>query len=203
MQVRVSKKQVIQLLKITIALGLIYYLVVTGRLDFGQMRVIVARPGLFAITVAGWFLTSVCLGSLRWWILLRGMRLFAPYLRALQLQMIGLFFNATMPGSVGGDIVKGFYIIKDQHQGDKTPAMLTVLFDRIVGLMALFFMGAAVLVFNAEVSLDNPALQTVTFLTYLGAFLSLVFILIIVLPLSFIDKIVSQLLNLRLPGYLS
>ncbi len=52
-------------------------------------------------------------------------------------------------------------------------------------------------------SLDNPALQTVTFLTYLGAFLSLVFILIIVLPLSFIDKIVSQLLNLRLLGYLS
>ncbi len=79
--------------------------------------------------------------------LIAGYATFRALSSGLQLQMIGLFFNATMPGSVGGDIVKGFYIIKDQHQGDKTPAMLTVLFDRIVGLMALFFMGAAVLGF--------------------------------------------------------
>lgn len=193
--------RLIQFLKLAVAAGLIYWLVSAGKLDFTQLSLVFKSPQLFLITVFGWFFISVILGSLRWWTLLRGVNLVAPYLRALQLQMIGLFFNATMPGSVGGDIVKGFYIIKDQEQGDKTPAMLTVLFDRIIGLMALFFMGAIVLLSIDEPGFHDGLMRQVSWVTYFGASASLAFLMLLLIPMPGVDALVDKLLQRKIVGF--
>ena len=77
------------------------------------------------------------LGAFRWYILLKALDLVVSYFRALQLQLIGFFFNTAMPGAVGGDIVKAIYIMREQQSKRKTPAMLAVLLDRVVGVVAL------------------------------------------------------------------
>ena len=84
------------------------------------------------------------------------------------MQLIGLFFNTTMPGAVGGDIIKAVYIIREQSKQGKTAAMLTVLLDRVVGLAALFVMAAVAVSFNYSFFIDRPALMPLVAFIFLG-----------------------------------
>lgn len=80
----------------------------------------------------------VCLcGILRWqWILrVQGIELSFP--RATSIFFIGMFFNAFMLGSTGGDVIKAWYAARETHH-KKAEAVATVVVDRLIGLMALF-----------------------------------------------------------------
>ncbi|MFN2540734.1 MAG: lysylphosphatidylglycerol synthase transmembrane domain-containing protein [Chthoniobacterales bacterium] len=72
----------------------------------------------------------------RWHVLLQvqGIRLSAP--RVTGLFFIGMFFNQFLPGGTGGDIIKSYYLLKETP-GRKAGALLSVLFDRLIGLVAL------------------------------------------------------------------
>lgn len=60
----------------------------------------------------------------------------------VRLMMIGIFFNLVVPGAVGGDVIKMAYV--SQRAGDKkAEAVLTILVDRIVGLLGLLLVAAA------------------------------------------------------------
>jgi len=59
--------------------------------------------------------------------------------RAFVLNMVGSFYNSFMPGSTGGDLVKAYYAAK--HTTHRTRAVMTVIIDRILGLLALIILG--------------------------------------------------------------
>src|SRR3977135_436999 len=83
--------------------------------------------------------------AIRWQILLRvqGIRLSAP--RVAGLFLIGMFYNQFLPGGTGGAIVNTYLLWKATP--DKKPgALLAVLFDRLVGLIALIII-TGVLIF--------------------------------------------------------
>jgi uncharacterized membrane protein YbhN (UPF0104 family) len=46
-----------------------------------------------------------------------------------------------MPGAVGGDLVKVIYVIRGNPDMGKTPAMMSILLDRVIGLGGLFSIG--------------------------------------------------------------
>ena len=50
--------------------------------------------------------------------------------------MIGMFYNQFLPGGTGGDIIKSYLLLKETP-GKATGALLAVVFDRLVGLVAL------------------------------------------------------------------
>jgi len=74
--------------------------------------------------------------ALRWKILLKvqGINLSTP--RITGLFFIGMFYNQFLPGGTGGDIVKT-YLLWKETPGQKQGALLAVLFDRMIGLIAL------------------------------------------------------------------
>jgi len=74
--------------------------------------------------------------ALRWQILLRvqNIRLNLPRLSGLFL--IGMFYNQFLPGGTGGDIIKSYLLLKETH-AHKAGALLAVVFDRLIGLVAL------------------------------------------------------------------
>ena len=80
----------------------------------------------------------------RWWLLLdrAGQRI--PPTEALRLHFIGGFFNSALPGLTGGDLVKAVYVARHAKEG-RIRAFLSVYVDRIVGLLALGLLSAAVL----------------------------------------------------------
>jgi hypothetical protein len=93
---------------------------------------------LFAaiLCLAGFLITFT-----RWYYLLRAQDLPVRYRDAVRLGFLGLLFNYVAPGGAGGDIVKALLIARE-HPERKTIAAATVLLDRILGMIALFCVGA-------------------------------------------------------------
>ncbi|MCX6117313.1 MAG: lysylphosphatidylglycerol synthase transmembrane domain-containing protein [Proteobacteria bacterium] len=163
--------------KLLLVGGLLYWMVTTGKIDVDQMFKAFSDPSIVIPAIVVWLFGPVVIGTLRWWMLLKGANLECSWMKALRLQLIGFFFNTAMPGAVGGDIVKAIYIVKDQPRpSGKTSALLTVLLDRIVGLIGLFAMGAAAAIYNADVLLANSATQSLLKGLVLVFVMSLVFL---------------------------
>lgn len=74
--------------------------------------------------------------ALRWHVLLKvqGIHLSIPRLSGLFL--IGMFYNQFLPGGTGGDIIKSYLLLKETPDR-KAGALLAVVFDRFIGLVAL------------------------------------------------------------------
>jgi uncharacterized protein (TIRG00374 family) len=76
----------------------------------------------------------------RWWLLLRSLEISISLPRALQVNAVGAFYNTFMPGSTGGDVLKAYYAAK-LAPAFRTRAVISVIVDRIIGLIALILMG--------------------------------------------------------------
>src|SRR6267154_3709688 len=74
--------------------------------------------------------------AFRWHVLLKvqGIHLSLPRLSGLFL--IGMFYNQFLPGGTGGDIIKS-YLLPKETANHKAGALLAVVFDRLIGLVAL------------------------------------------------------------------
>jgi len=46
-----------------------------------------------------------------------------------------MFYNQFLPGGTGGDIIKSYFLLKETER--KAGALLAVIFDRLIGLVAL------------------------------------------------------------------
>ncbi|MFN4226850.1 MAG: lysylphosphatidylglycerol synthase transmembrane domain-containing protein [Candidatus Ratteibacteria bacterium] len=62
-----------------------------------------------------------------------------------KITMIGLFFNNFLPTSAGGDIVKIFYVVKDQQK--KFLSGISILIDRYIGALSIMTMGTISILF--------------------------------------------------------
>lgn len=76
------------------------------------------------------------IATLRWQLLLRVQDIQLSFHRVFALTMVGVFFNFFIPGGTGGDAVKIFYLVKETP-GRRGKALLSVLVDRLIGLLAL------------------------------------------------------------------
>lgn len=76
------------------------------------------------------------IATLRWQLLLRVQDIQLSFRRVFALTMVGVFFNFFIPGGTGGDAVKIFYLVKETP-GRRGKALLSVLVDRLIGLLAL------------------------------------------------------------------
>ncbi|MEY2507885.1 MAG: glycosyltransferase 2 family protein [Verrucomicrobiota bacterium] len=81
----------------------------------------------------------------RWQILLKVQGINLGNGRVFALFLIGMFYNQFLPGGTGGDIVKTYLLWKETPD-KKSGGLLAVLFDRMIGLIALIVI-TAVLVF--------------------------------------------------------
>ena len=93
--------------------------------------------------IFGWLCYSAVegLATVRWQMLLRIQGITLGWLRALGIVMIGLFFNMFLPGLVGGDAVRLYFVFKCAPR-QKTRATLSVAMDRILGLLSILFLTA-------------------------------------------------------------
>lgn len=101
---------------------------------FGQMSKLI-----FACTLGIFGLSQLLIG-VRWWLLLRTQGIFISYWAAVRLYLLGWFYNNVMPSSVGGDLVRLWYVTK--HTDKKFEAALSVLVDRVIGLVSTLFIAA-------------------------------------------------------------
>ena len=89
----------------------------------------------FAVAPISFLITTV-----RWRALLGVLGISLSFSTAFVLNMVGSFYNTFMPGSTGGDVLKAYYAAK--HAPDRrTAAVMSVIVDRVLGLIALVMLG--------------------------------------------------------------
>jgi glycosyltransferase 2 family protein len=135
------KKYISAILRIGVALVALYF-VFRGE-DLGHIGK--TFLGINWFVFAGAFLLYVlcnCIFVVRWGLLLKAQEIHIGYFTALKLHFLGLFYNNCLPGSVGGDLLRAWYVT--HHTDKKVEAALSVFVDRAIGLgctivLAAFF----------------------------------------------------------------
>lgn len=163
------------LLKIAFAAGVIYWMVHSGKLNLQVVGRAFADEWPLALFLLVTLYLQVAIISWRWNILNGALGFGIRYREAFSLSMIGLLFTVVIPGSVGGDVIKAYYV------GTRVPnrrahAFTTILMDRFLGLLSLLTLGAAGVCWNYRIILTNKvmtALATFVVMAFLGGCLSL------------------------------
>lgn len=105
-----------------------------------------------AILLAGLQFTS---GALRWFCLMRVQDLKLSLRRVFGITLMGHFFNLFLPGGTGGDIIRCWYLFQEEPNR-KTVGFLTLVMDRILGLLALIAISAVIIALRYEWFTQNP-----------------------------------------------
>jgi len=133
--VRKLNKIALLIIKLAISSGLLYYVLskVGAEKVLAIIRTISPFAFIFAITI---YIFSIYISTMRWRLLLpnefKEKKLFSFY-------MIGAFFNTFLPGVIGGDAVKTYYLYKEINSG--SISLSSVFMDRYVGFVSLMTMG--------------------------------------------------------------
>ena len=130
------KKVLISLVQIAVTLAVLVW-VFHDPHKRAQMGVALRMADYRWVAVA---IVAYCLvefvAAIRWFILLKVQRIRLSVPRVSGLFLIGMFYNHFLPGGTGGDIMKSYLLLKETP-GQATGALLAVVFDRMVGLVAL------------------------------------------------------------------
>ena len=81
------------------------------------------------------FIISQLAVGFRWWLLLRTQSVYIGLWTAVRLNFLGLFYNNFMPSSMGGDLIRAWYVTK--HTNRKFVAVLSIFVDRAIGLLSM------------------------------------------------------------------
>jgi uncharacterized protein (TIRG00374 family) len=92
-------------------------------------------------------------GSFRWGILLSVQGIKLKPTSVYMYYMIGYFFNNFLPTTVGGDAVKIYYLSKFTRKG--TESFMSILMDRIMGMVGLCLVAIAALLFGGKILWAN------------------------------------------------
>lgn len=125
-------------LKIVISGGLLYF--VFTKVDLKSVAAIISRSNwlfLFAATVL--FILSKILSSIRLNKFIKCTGLELEEKHNMKLYWLGMYYNLFLPGGIGGDGYKIFYLNKHYKTSAKS-LFWALLLDRITGLLSLFLL---------------------------------------------------------------
>jgi uncharacterized membrane protein YbhN (UPF0104 family) len=142
---RAVRENIQLLFKLLVGFALIAYVLRSRMIDFRALSSVLFSSQNFSLGIFFLLFSALC-GSLRWYLLASAQGLSLSFGNTVQLNMIGMFFNTFMPGAVGGDLIKAWYVAGREPE-KKTKAVFTVILDRVIGLSVFFFYAAVTLVF--------------------------------------------------------
>lgn len=129
-------------LKLIVSVGLLA--VLAWRTDWKQVVSAFAHLRLdLWLAAVGLYVVTQAVSGLRWQMLSRPLGFDRPLAHYVGFYFIGMFFNLFLPTSVGGDVVRAWYLADGRDQ--RFNAFLSVLVDRGSGLLVLLGLACAAL----------------------------------------------------------
>lgn len=130
-----TNKTLIFLLKLLVS-GISLY-IIFSKTDIRQIFHILRNIGIFPFLIAALiYILSQLVSTIRWKLLLpekfKVGKLFSLY-------MIGAFFSSFLPGVIGGDAIRAYYLNKDAKKISLTLA--SIFMDRYIGYVSLMIIG--------------------------------------------------------------
>ena len=130
-----TKNKLILFFKSIVSLSLIYFLFIT--IPWGEVSEVVFSASIYwlIISVLVQILSFIFL-ALRWRIILRNSESNISFYDIIKVSFIGIAVNNVLPSSIGGDFVRGAYIIKKGVSLKDSISSLVA--DRVIGLFIVF-----------------------------------------------------------------
>ncbi len=142
--------------------------VLAWRLDWGHVlaafKNLDARLWVGALALQ---LFTQVVSTWRWQMFARPLQLGGTFRNYLSYYFVGMFFNLVLPTSVGGDVVRAWYLAHrtGKGAGRRMPAFLSVLADRVSGVVVLAAVACVAAVRCSSILPDWIALAV----TFVGA----------------------------------
>ncbi len=90
------------------------------------------------------YLLSQLVSSLRWFCLARGLGFNGGLVTYIGYYFVGMYFNLFLPTSIGGDVLKVLFLSRGEAK--RLRASYSVIMDRLLGLAAMFCLGATAMI---------------------------------------------------------
>lgn len=158
---RLLRNKLVALCKIGLAAGIVIF-IIYKKVDLhelaGRLRG-VGMGGLLACWIAYGILWLI--SAWRWRMLVKVQDMAVRYVDIVRYCFIGLFFNNVMLGSMGGDVLKAYYLSRGAP-GKAEGAVISVIADRTIGFLTFFGIGFAGIALNGR----NPQLRGASWLLF-------------------------------------
>jgi glycosyltransferase 2 family protein len=171
-------KQLTRILGTCILLGLLAWVVDWSKLGHAFATV----DFWYWLLAASVLVVGQVVSSIRWRMLARLLHFDGSLPRYVAYYFIGMLFNLVLPTSVGGDVVRSWYLSVQEGsppaQGRRTEAFLCVFAERFSGVIMLVLLGCVSLVLcptplpwwisGSVMAIGTGAVLGLLFLTYLA-----------------------------------
>ncbi len=147
------KGRLLTLLKVLVSVLLI--VILFQRVDFGEVWATLSGANLGLVSLAMLIYGgAVASNAVKWGVLLRAQGVHAPLSSLLRHTFVGVFFNNFLP-FLGGDVVRGYGLVRET--ANTASVAISVLVDRIVGLLVFASAGTLAALLAVQVSDANDA----------------------------------------------
>lgn len=163
------RKKAITLLKIAISAALLYF--IFSKIPFREVAGILQRSQpLYVLLALVFFMISKIIAAYRLNLYFQQIEVLLSGKSNLRLYLLGMFYNLFLPGGIGGDAYKGYYI-KKKFEVPTKRVVAVILLDRLSGLLLLFVFACLLGIFlNVEALLPFRWLFTVGILLSILSF---------------------------------
>lgn len=166
------------------------------QVQMGMRSLLITAKSRWWFLVAAWLVlvTPFIVTAIRWRNLMRPQGIDMPLKKCLELTLVGQFYSILLPGITGGDLVKIVYT--SRLTGSKTKSVITIILDRVIGLLALVVIGgcaaATQLYLNSQKGLPvDPMLR------YVLIMISLILVGLITLAIVYFSHRLRRLTGLQ------
>lgn len=123
----------------------------------GLHGLVVQASSKWHLLLGAWILLGIpfFVTAIRWRNLMRPQGIDMPLGKCLQLTFVGQFYSIILPGITGGDLVKIVYAAR--LTGSKTKSFITIILDRLIGLIALMVIAGTSAGVQLILDMRNPA----------------------------------------------
>ncbi|MFC1698942.1 YbhN family protein [Candidatus Omnitrophota bacterium] len=137
------------LLRMFFSLFLLALLLWLGRKNFATIGQLLSTINIFKFALAvAVLLAGMMFMAMRLKIILSVQEVNFKIKELFSLTLIGYFFSNFMPTSVGGDLIKGYYISK--RAKTKSAAYASIFIDRLIGMSSLALIAAFALIVSRK-----------------------------------------------------
>ncbi len=186
-----TKNKLLFFFKSIVSLSLIYYLFIT--IPWGEVSEVVFSASIYWLIISVLVqILSLILLALRWRVILRNFESNISFYDIIKVSFIGIAINNVLPGSIGGDFVRGAYIIKKGVSLKDSISSLVA--DRVLGLFIVLVFACTFLFFYGN---KHPSLHHMNMIVIfmILALLSIIFFFKTHIFMSLIKKVLNKILS--------
>jgi len=170
-----KKKMLSYALRAFVSIALIIILLYIMRDKYPQILRAIKNANLLLMVAAILaFVVAILTASLRLKLIVEAQEdIPLTFKEAVSLTFIGYFFNNFLPTSIGGDLVKAYYL--STKTSDKAGSFASIFIDRFLGLVTMIFMAFIALFFAGNNIVDRTAQKMIYAITVI-AVIGIIFI---------------------------